>query len=170
MALPARRTVLLAFGAMLAGCGFHPLLKQVDDTGVRSELEAIEVTGLNDRVGYLVESSLLNKLNPTGLSVPSRYVLEIHLTQSINALGIQLDNTITRFDLSLDAKFDLRDQNNQQVIYHGTVRRIASYNASTAPYSELTAQQDAQRRAADELGNDIRNQLAVYFSRQPEPT
>ncbi len=170
MAVPARRMVLLGFGAMLAGCGFHPLLKQVDDTGVRSELEAIQVTGLNDRVGYLVESSLLNKLNPAGLSAPSRYVLEIRLTQSINALGIQLDNTITRFDLSLDAKFDLRDQSNQEVLYHGTVRRIASYNASTAPYSELTAQQDAQQRAADELGNDIRAQLAIYFSRQAKPT
>ena len=168
--MPARRIVLLAVGALLAGCGFHPLLKQVDDTGVRSELEAIEITGLKDRVGYLVESSLLNKLNPTGLSVPSRYVLEIRLTQSIHALGIQLDNTITRFDLSLRARFDLRDQSNREVLYHGTVRRIASYNASTAPYSELTAQQDAQRRAADELGNDIRAQLAVYFSRRAEPT
>jgi LPS-assembly lipoprotein len=166
--MPARPLVVLGLAAVLAGCGFRPLLKQVDNAGVRSELEAVEIKGLSGREGYLVESSLSNGLNPTGVSVPPRYVLEVRLGRQINALGIQLDNTITRFNLTLTAHFQLHDRSNQQVLYRSTVRRVASYNASTAPYSELTAELDAERRAASEVGNDIRTQLSVYFARKAE--
>ena len=48
------------------------------------------------------------------------------------------------------------------------MRRIASYNAIRAPYAELAAELDAERRAAREVGTDIRTQLAIYFARQEE--
>lgn len=163
-----RDVLLLALGALLGGCGFRPLLKQVDDTGVQSELAAVEVKTSIDRLGYLVRDNLLDQLNPTGVAVPARYLLQINLQRRSTALAIQLDNVITRYNLTLTARISLLDASNRRVLYKSTVRRVASYNAIQDPYAELAAEQDAERRAAHEVGIDILNQLAIHFSREAE--
>jgi LPS-assembly lipoprotein len=167
--MASRRLVLLGLAAALGGCGFRPLLKQGDaDSDVRAELSAVEVNTSIDRVGYLVRSSVLEQLNPAGAEVPKRYLLTISLRRRTSKLGIQLDNTVTRYNLTLAARFSLLDSSDQRVLYQSVVRRVASYNASRAPYAELTSELDAERRAAREVGTDIRTQLAIYFARQAE--
>jgi LPS-assembly lipoprotein len=115
-----------------------------------------------------VRESLVEQLNPAGAEVPTRYLLTITLRRRNSALGIQLDNTITRYNLTLSARFRLVEEATRQVLYEALVRRIASYNAIRAPYAELAAEMDAERRAAREVGIDIWTQLAVYFARQEE--
>jgi hypothetical protein len=107
-------------------------------------------------------------LNPAGVRVSSRYLLVISLRRRTSKLGIQIDNTVTRYNLTLAARFSLLDSSDQRVLYESTVRRVASYNASRAPYDELAAELDAERRAAQEVSTDIRTQLAIYFARQAE--
>jgi len=167
-AMASRRAALLGLCAVLGGCGFRPLLGQVDGgTGVRDELAAVEVPVLTGRIGYLVRDNLLDQLNPTAVEVPDRYLLAIRLRRHTSALGIQLDNTITRFNLTLIARFSLLDSSGRAV-YRSTVRRVASYNAIRAPYAELAAELDAERRAARDVSTDIRTQLALHFARQSE--
>jgi LPS-assembly lipoprotein len=168
--MTSRRGVLLALGALLGGCGFRPMLKAVDDTNVQGELAAVEVKTQTDRLGYLVRDSLLDQLNPAGVHVPARYVLHINLQSRKSALGIQLDNTATRFNLTLTARFRLLDADNGQVLYSSIVRRVSSYNAISDPYAELAAEFDAEKRAAREVGSDIRTQIAIHFVRQAEAT
>ncbi len=168
--MASRRGVLLALGALLGGCGFRPMLKQVDDTNVQGELAAVDVKTPIDRLGYLVRDSLLDQLNPAGIQVPTRYRLEVNLQRRSNALGIQLDNTATRFNLTLTARFRLLDVDNQKVLYSSLVRRVASYNAIHDPYAELAAELDAEKRAAREVGTEIQTQLAIHFVRQAEAT
>jgi len=165
-----RRGVLLALGALLGGCGFRPMLKPVDDANVQAELAAIEVRTSTDRLGYLVRDNLLDELNPRGVEVPSRYLLQIDLRRRSSALGIRLDNTATRFNLALTARFRLVDAASHRELYSSTVRRIASYNAIQDPYAELAAELDAEERAARDVGTDIRTQLAIHFVRQTEAT
>jgi LPS-assembly lipoprotein len=168
--MATRRGVLLALAALLGGCGFRPMLKQVDDTNVQGELAAVDVKTPINRLGYLVRDNLLDQLNPTGIQVPTRYRLEINLERRSNALGIQIDNTATRFNLTLTARFRLLDVDSQKVLYSSLVRRVASYNANRAPYAELAAALDAEQRAARDVGTDIRTQLAIHFVRQAEAT
>jgi LPS-assembly lipoprotein len=165
-----RRGVLLALAALLGGCGFRPMLKQVDDTSVQGELAAVDVKTPTDRLGYLVRDNLLDELNPAGIQVPSRYLLQIDLESRKSALGIQLDNTATRFNLTLTARFRLLDADNRQVLYSSVVRRVSSYNAIRDPYAELAAEFEAQKRAAHDVGADIRTQIAIHFVRQAEAT
>jgi LPS-assembly lipoprotein len=162
----ARRAFLAGLPATLGACGFRPLLGQADHPEVRNELAAIEITGLDDRLGQLVRNALLTELNPTSLSVPARYQLLVSVRESTTSLGIQIDSTITRFNLTLTAQFRLLDLNDRQVLYQSTVRRIASYNVPRQPYAELTAERNAQQRAAKEVGTNIRTLLAVHFARQ----
>jgi LPS-assembly lipoprotein len=168
--MATRRAALLALCAGLGSCGFRPLLKPQAGapTGVREDLAAVEVPSLTGRVGYLVRDGLLDQLNPTGAEVPGRYRLDVRLRERTGALGIQLDNTITRYNLTLVARFSLVDLGTGRTVYRAVVRRVASYNAQRAVYAEFSAQQDAERRAAREVSNDIRTQLAIHFARQAE--
>lgn len=165
----ARRTLLLGLGAALGGCGFRPMLLAPDEgPEVREHLAAVEITGLNGRLGQLVRRALLDELNPASVEVPRRYLLAVRLRRTSNALAIQLDNTITRYNLTLIAQIQLLDQEQRTPLYSSTVRRIASYNVRRAPYATLVAELDAERRAAREIGNNIRTLLAVYFAREVE--
>ncbi|HSA81031.1 MAG TPA: LPS assembly lipoprotein LptE [Geminicoccaceae bacterium] len=168
--MTTRRVMLIGLAAALGGCGFRPLLKQggEGDAEVGQQLAAVEVPEIKSRVGYLVRDSLLDQLNPTGAKIPRRYLLTISLKSRTAALGIQLNNTITRYNLTLAARFSLLDSSNRRVLYESIVHRVASYNASNAIYSQLTAEMAAERNAALEVSTDIRTQLAIYFARQAE--
>ena len=164
--MPARRAFVLGLCTALAGCNLRPLLRETEDVAVREELAAIELVGLGGRLGQLVRNALLDELNPTSLDVPPRYRLAIRLGRSTSALAIQLDNTITRYNLTLVARFQLLERSQNIELYRSTVRRIASYNVRRAPYATLAAELDAERRAAKEISNEIRSLLAVQFARQ----
>jgi LPS-assembly lipoprotein len=167
-----RRMLLFCLGAALGACNFRPLYlaEGPDEAPVRAELAAIEIDGLDGRLGYLVRNALLDELNPGSVGEPPRYVLDVRLSSSARALGIQLDNTITRYNLALTAAFQLREKGQNDVLYASRVRRISSYNVSREPYADLIASQDAERRAAEEVASDIRALLAVQFARLPAVT
>jgi LPS-assembly lipoprotein len=140
------------------------------DEGVRGELQAISITGLDDRLGQLVRNALLDELNPTGAEVPSRYILDVDLDRSAQSLAIQTNDVITRFNLRLTARFQLLDSKSGEVLYNSRVQRIASYNVSLQPYATLAAEIDAERRVAREVGDNIGTLLAVHFAQQATPT
>jgi LPS-assembly lipoprotein len=167
-----RRTLLLGLAAGLGACNFRPLYlaQGGDNSAVRTELAAIEIRGLEGRLGYLLRDALLDELNPATADVPPRYLLNVRLSSSARALGIQLDNTITRYNLALTAMFQLREKAANEVLVASTVRRVASYNVSREPYADLVAAQDAERRAAQEVATDIRTLLAVQFARRAAVT
>ena len=170
MAKTTRRRILVALGVgvALVGCGFRPMLRQVEDTHVRTELAAIEVKTPTDRLGYLVRDNLLSQLNPAGVENPNRYRLQISLQRHVAALGIKLDNTATRYNLTLTARFRLLDTATQRVLYSSIVRRVASYNAIQDPFAQLAAELAAEQNAAREVSNEIEIQLAIHFVRQAE--
>lgn len=161
-----RRAAIIGLIGGLSACGFRPMMRQVNNEGVRDELAAVKVTGLSGRLGQLLRNSLLDNMNPQSVTVPPRYILTVRLTRKTKSLAIQLDNTVTRYNLILTANIRLLDGEDQAVLYQSTVRRSASYDVVKAPYSTLVAEQDAARRAANEVGGDISNQLAVHFARQ----
>jgi LPS-assembly lipoprotein len=174
--VPSRRLAIVWLAAGLGGCGFRPLLKQPAatdaDQSVQTELAAIEVEPARGQLGQQLRNDLLDQLNPGSLQVPSRYRLTVQNLVTTNALAIQLDATITRFNLRLQSRFQLRDKQSGQLVYASTVGRTASYNVVRQPYAVLVAEEDAQRRAAREVSADIRNLLAVHFAEgnETEPT
>lgn len=167
-----RRTLILALAAALGGCGFRPLYGagDADDPEIREQLAAIEIRGLDGRLGQILRNDLLDQLNPVGEQLPTRYFLGVQLRRFSNALGIQLDNTITRYNLILIARFQLRERGTRRLVYQSVARREASFNVSQLPFADLVAEQDAERRAAREVSNDIRTQLAVHFAREDDVT
>ena len=167
--MTTRRTVLLGASLALGACNLRPMLHSVNDEGVRGQLEATKVAGLDGRLGQLVRNALLDELNPAGVDAPSAYILDVKLQRNAQALGIQSNNVITRFNLRLTARFELVDAKSGKVLYQSQVQRIASYNVGQDPYATLSAETDAERRVAREVGNNIATLLAVHFARQTSP-
>jgi LPS-assembly lipoprotein len=166
--MPARRIVIVGLCAALGACGFRPLLTADDGPQVRAELEAVEIQGLGGRLGQLVQNALLDELQATGAAGAPRYILTVQLQSYSDAFAIQFDNTITRYNLTLIADFQLKRREDQQVLYESAVQRVTSYNVIQQPFATLTAEQAAERRAAEEVGNNIRTLLAVYFAREQD--
>jgi hypothetical protein len=170
--MPARRTVVAGLGLALCACNFRPMLlaKGADNAAVREELAAIEIEGLGGRLGYLVRNALLDELDPTASAVPERYVLSVQLSSRATELGIQLDATITRYNLTVNAAFQLREKATNATLVSSTAQRISSYNVSREPYADLVASHTAERRAAELVSTDIAMVLGAYFARQGSVT
>jgi LPS-assembly lipoprotein len=168
-----RRRFLLTMPVTLAlaGCGFQPLYGEFSEgQDVRGELASVNVIVPHGRLGQTLKTALATDLNPSSLDVPADYDLAISLGRTTKALAIQLDATITRYDLILDSVFNLTRRSDGAAVYANRIRRIASYNVSRAPYSTQVAEEDAERRAAVDSSRQIAILLAVFFREQNQPT
>jgi LPS-assembly lipoprotein len=165
-----RRRLLVALGSApwaLAGCNLRPLHGGSQGAVVNRSLAEIEVRPIGGRLGQVTRNYLIDELNPAGLAVPPTYRLELDLKRDDSALAIQLDDTITRFNLIVAASFSLRRTADDRVVYRSAARRVSSFNVDTEPFATLIAEQDAERRAVRELTRQIRAQLVSWLNRQP---
>jgi len=46
----------------------------------------------------------------------------------------------------------------------GEIRALAAYNVASSPYATVVAEQDAGDRAAGDIAERVRVELAVFFS------
>ncbi len=159
---------LLAGNGLLAGCGFRPLYGEANSarTSATGELASIDVAPINDRVGQNVRNHLIDHLTPKGKTVGTRYRLNIQLTPSQEGIALARDEAATRINYQLRGKFVLIELSTGREILQGSARSIAVYNVVSADYSTLTAEADAERRAAREISDEIKTRLAVFFSRR----
>lgn len=163
-----RAAALGAALTLVAACGFRPLYGQRADGGSTfAELEAVTIGPIPGRVGQILRNHLLDRLTPRGQQVQARFRLDVRLSQAKESLAIKKDEEITRSNLKLTADFVLRDPSSGATLYSGQSRSTASFNLVRSDFANLIAEQDAQRRAAREISDQIMTQLAVYFTRRP---
>ena len=158
-----RRIVILALVLGAAGCGYRPLY----GTGgslAKSELAAIEVAHIPDRLGQILRHDLLDRLSPFGEPTRPRYRLEVKLSKRSRELAIQQDAEVTRVNLRLRAAFSLIDVSSGQQIFKGTARSVGSYNLIDSDYANVVTAEDTERRAAREVSENIRIQLAMFLA------
>lgn len=154
---------------MIMGCGFQPLYSQNGRSpAVEAELSAILVDvqktdSRSDRLEQLVYSSLLDALTPVSVSPNPAWRLEIALEQTSKGVGFEVDDSATRFNLQIFGEWRLIDTATQAVVFSSSSRSIAAYNVVTSQFATLTAEKDAEERAAVDLANDIRLQLSLHF-------
>jgi LPS-assembly lipoprotein len=155
----------LALLPLLAGCGFRPLY---GDSRLQPELASIFVEPVPDSDGYELRNSLINLLGSNGRESGKVYRLRIVLTEANQGVALQNDATITRYNDTLTASYSLRDAKGTEVA-HGTQTSLSSYNVVSSPYATLSAQQDADKRAAKDIAERIRIDLGAYFRRRDIP-
>jgi LPS-assembly lipoprotein len=154
------------FSLTLTACGFHPLYGGgAADPHIAPTLAAVYVEPIPDRVGYELRNSLLDLLNATGEAGGASYHLKLTLGETLEAVIFQSNTSITRYNYTLTAHYDLVARDGTLPVKSGDLTSFTAYNVAAAPYlfATATAERDAKNRAATELAERIRTQVAVYL-------
>ena len=146
----------------LSGCGFTPLY---GDSAAGGSLSRISVTTQDDRLGYRVREQLEDALGRDGASAPLWH-LATTLEQSRRPLGRRIDDTATRYELTVRGRWTLTPAAGGPPL-SGTETVTTTYAAADQPVAAIAAQQDGEERAAAELARLIRLDLMRALSSQP---
>jgi LPS-assembly lipoprotein len=157
---------------LLQGCGFEPLYANNNNLGISSTLSTIYVEPISDRVGYELRNDLLDRLDGTVSAQGARYRLKLYLTELEEPVVFQPNTSITRYNYTLTAHYDLVAREGAEPAKSGDVTAFAAYNVAASPYlySTVAAQRDAKNRAANDIAERIRIELAVYLRQVAEQT
>lgn len=156
----------IALAALAGGCGFHPLYGSGPTSGAMARtLSSIYVEPVGNldvaNTGYDLRNSMIQGLN--GNNGPAEY--HLHMTLAIATQGIALEDnaSITRYNDTLTVNYTLTDEATGNAVKQGVQTGLAAYDVVSSPYATMIAQQDADRRAAQDIADRIRIDLAVYF-------
>jgi len=148
---------------LLAGCGLHPMY---GDSRLEPQFKAIYVEPVVDRDGYELRNTLIELLGADGRPAGKLYHLRMTLNEANRGVVIENNTTnISRYNDTLTVNYTLTDAKGTEVT-HGTQSSLSSYNVAPSPYATLSAQQDSDKRAADDIADRIRMDLGVFFRRR----
>ncbi len=149
----------------LGGCGFEPLYGRRNRPAI-ARLTAIKIDRLPDRIGQVLRNDLLTRMSPAGERARPLYRLRVTISRSSSALAIQPDDSITRYNLRLTARFRLYEIATGRLLYKDATTAVGSYNAVKSDFANLSAERDTATRAARAASQEITTLLALYFSRR----
>jgi LPS-assembly lipoprotein len=157
------------FALALGGCGFHPLYGSGATSGaLQNTFAQIYVEPVHDlsvaNTGYDLRNKMIDTLDAT--SGAAQYHLTLTLSQTTQGIALQNDASITRYNDTLTVTYSLVDTATGKEVTKGTETGLSAYNVVQSPYSSLIAQQDSDRRVAQDIAERIRLDLGVYFDRQ----
>ena len=168
-------SAVLRWGALLLGvvllgaCGFEPLYAQRENAEAVSELSAIKVQRIEDRNGQQLRNYLLDRLNPHGQAEKELYSLYVTLVEDRQDLAIRKDETATRANLIMTARFVLVEIESGVRLLESVSSVTTSFNIVRSEFATLTGENDARRRGVREISDEIRTRLALYFNGRHRP-
>lgn len=159
----------VAMATFLSGCGFHPLYgSEGGSGGARQVFASIYVDPIDGEVvGYELRNALIN--NVQGVMKPGEALYRLKVTADQYTQGIAVENNaaITRYNYTLNARYELSDIHTNKVIKSGVESTLSAYDVVSSPYATLVAQKDAQKRGAEDVAYRIQIALAAYFADHP---
>ncbi|MFA4938160.1 LPS assembly lipoprotein LptE [Brevundimonas sp.] len=144
----------------VSACGFTPMYAE---PAVGSSLRRIAVTTQDDRLGYRLREQLEDALAWDRSATPL-YRLTTQVRQNRRSLGRRIDDTATRYELTVKATWTLTPAAAGGTPVSGTETVTTTYAAADQPYAAIAAQQDGEERAASELARLIRLDLMQALS------
>jgi LPS-assembly lipoprotein len=156
----------LGCAVSLSACGFHPLYGSTTlDPHLGPTLSNVYVEPISDRVGYELRNNLLDLFDATGAADGAAYRLKLSISEMEEAVVLQANTAITRYNYTLSAHYELIPRESAAAVKSGDVTALSAYNVAAAPflYATVTAERDAKNRAANDIAERIRTQIAVYL-------
>jgi LPS-assembly lipoprotein len=161
------RSAALLLLLVPAACGFQPLYgPEGRDSAAVQGLQQVRLAPLPDRAGQQLHNFLRNEINPYGQPSDPQYVLRMSVLERLESLGIREDETATRANLTLMARFELVELSSGETLLKGRSSSTNSYDILDAEvrYATIVSEADARERAMRQIAKDIRTRLSVYFS------
>ncbi len=150
--------------SLLAGCGFRPLYKKGEEETL-GHLSKIKIAIIPDRHGQLLRNDLLMRLTPYGAPDVPLYELKVHMDYEKKELSFLKDSSTNRSQVVLRVGFDLSHLRTGKVLCRGSETLTADFNTLMfSPYSNLVSEENAKNRLIDEVAQNMKAQLATFFT------
>lgn len=167
----------IAVALTLVGCGFHPLYGEINGApGAQAMFNTVYVPPIDlengaNNVGYEVRNYLLDLMQAKSRTEGALYDLKINLRDRNQPIAIQNQTVgalkevqITRYNYTLIADYQLIERKNQKVLTKGTESSLSAYDVVASPYATLAAQTSAQANTAQEIAQELRLRLGIFFA------
>ena len=166
--VPARRTSLLiclGLSVLLASCQVRPLY---DDTAAtRENLGAIAYSDADDRVELEVRNQLIF-MTGGGAGEPAAPQYRVDLKVESDLTGVMLEqssDTARAGRVTVSADYTLERVSDNTVLKAGHRQVVSLVDFPAQEFAKLRAARDAENRAARELAELIRADLAMVLGR-----
>lgn len=161
----ATAALLIGASLTLAACGFRPLYGERSAASVSApELAAVQIDTIPNREGQIVRNSLLDKMRPRGGAQKELYRLTVSLSTGRESFGIRTDDTATRATMTMVASYTLSDIATGQPLLTASSRAVSSYNILDSDFATYISENDAMRRTAVDLSEEIKTRVAIFLS------
>lgn len=149
----------------LAACGFHPLYAKREAPGADpvAQMAGIQVAMIENRLGQKLRNELVARLNPRGEPAAAKYVLNVHMTETVSGLAHSQDGNATLAEYTVATTFSLT-ANGTRAGTSGSVRAMIASDFLGARYASVAAERDAEDRAITQTADQIVSQIAVYLN------
>jgi len=155
---------------LLSGCGFQPLYGRAgvgaDGTAAANHLAAVRISPIADRTGQVLRNALYDRLTPRGRPGKPLYTLDVSLEPTRSDLVILQDATSTFAKVRIRAKYVLKDIASGAPLTRGKSESTTIFNIVESEFANIKAETAARERAVNEISDDIRLRLGLFFRRR----
>ncbi|MFB2552959.1 LPS assembly lipoprotein LptE [Ensifer soli] len=156
---------LAAVALLLAGCQVRPLYET--PAPVAGRLAAIEISEAGDRVEQAVRNALIFAL-AGGAGEPANPEYRLALTVSTRTMNVLYDRKSDRAAagrITVKADFNLTRVSDGRTVVSGSRSSVALVDFPVQEFSKLRAIRDGENRAAREVAEIIRADVASALAR-----
>ncbi|WP_299196094.1 LPS assembly lipoprotein LptE [uncultured Erythrobacter sp.] len=150
--------------APLSGCGLQPMYGGGASSGVAQGLAVVDVPAIPGRDGWLVRKALRDRLGVAnsgrGETTP-QYRLDVRLDDSLEALGVLNDDTISRERRILRARYQLIDLATGEILLDATAGSDAGIDVVSSEYATIAAEQTALENLARDVAGRMTTRIAL---------
>ncbi|HEY0214015.1 MAG TPA: LPS assembly lipoprotein LptE [Paenirhodobacter sp.] len=163
-----RRTFLRLAGAALgaatlAACGFTPAY--APSGGAKRLLSGVAFADPRSREDFALTQRLSERLGPPE---SPHYRLEYFIRTEVLGQAITPDNATTRYSLSGNVDYTLRDIGTNAVLLTGRAASFTSWSASGSAVATQAADEDARKRLMVILADQIVTRLLAQAGSLPQ--
>ena len=150
-------------GTSLAGCGFHPLYADRGTDEFDPLLASVQVDQVRERLGQVLTNQLRDGFNPTSVSVPARYRLDVSLTTAQYDSALRSDGTASHTAIRIKAEYVLRSLADNKSVTTGKVQSDNGLDVLDNQYANTIGVQTEELRAVRDVGDQIHQRIAIYL-------
>ena len=151
----------------LTACGLQPMYAGGGSASVAQGLAAIDVPAIPGREGWLVRNALTERLGAAGDAAPA-YRLDVRLDDSLQALGVLNDDTISRERRILRARYQLVDLATGEILLDATAGSDAGIDVVSSEYATIAAEQTALENLAKDVADRMTTRIALTLRQRAE--
>ncbi|MEQ1497731.1 MAG: LPS assembly lipoprotein LptE [Novosphingobium sp.] len=156
-----RLALVLALAVPLAACGLKPMYAGGAGGAIAQGLTAIDVSPIEGKSGWLMQSALTDRLGSARRSGAARYRLDVRLDDKLEGLGLLSDDTVTRERRTLRARYQLVDLATGEIVLDETVGLDAGIDVVSSEYATIAAENTALENLTKEVADRIVTRLAL---------